>query len=96
VDVGTPADLVKRHCPQRTVVVTTADPAAGEYLRAIPLVQVVAQSGDRFTIHGRGEDVVARVIQCVADRRIPLIDFRTEVPTLEDVFLEITGHRIRD
>jgi hypothetical protein len=25
-----------------------------------------------------------------------VIDFRTELPTLEDVFLKLTGHLIRD
>jgi hypothetical protein len=35
------------------------------------------------------------VIQCLAEHRIQVRDFRTEVPTLEDVFLRLTGHRIR-
>ncbi len=56
----------------------------------------MTRQGSRYTILGRGEDVVTQVIQCVADHRITVIDFRTEVPTLEDVFLKITGHGIRD
>ena len=96
VDVGTPADLVRRHCPERTVVVATDDPSAAEHFRSIALVQTVSEQGACHTIHGLGDDLVSQVIQCLADHRIKVIDFRTEVPTLEDVFLEITGHGIRD
>ena len=50
----------------------------------------------RFTIRGRGDDLVTHVIQCLAEHRIHVTDFRTELPTLEDVFLKLTGHSIRE
>jgi ABC-2 type transport system ATP-binding protein len=95
VDVGTPAALVLRHCPLRSVIVTTEDPAAAERFRQLPLVQTVGVEGARLTIRGRG-DLVTQVIQRIADDRLHVREFRTEVPTLEDVFLELTGHAIRD
>lgn len=96
VDIGAPADLVRRHCPERTVTVATDDLAAADHFGAIPNVQSVAHDGTQFTIRGIGEDVVTQVIGCVADHRIPVTAFRTEAPTLEDVFLKLTGHTIRD
>src|SRR2546427_4749085 len=36
IDVGTPSELVRRHCPERTVIVATEDSAAEERFRAIP------------------------------------------------------------
>jgi ABC-2 type transport system ATP-binding protein len=36
------------------------------------------------------------VIQCLSEHRIRVTDFRTVLPTLEDVFLKLTGHSIRD
>ena len=39
---------------------------------------------------------MTQVIQCLAEHRIRVMDFRTELPTLEDVFLKLTGHTIRD
>jgi ABC-2 type transport system ATP-binding protein len=36
------------------------------------------------------------VIGCVSEHRIHVAEFRTVLPTLEDVFLKLTGHRIRD
>jgi ABC-2 type transport system ATP-binding protein len=96
IDIGTPAELVRRHCPERTVVVTTADASARERFLAIPAVGSVGGEGPRFTVRGRGDEVVTQVIQCLGEHRMTVIDFRTEVPTLEDVFLKLTGHLIRD
>jgi ABC-2 type transport system ATP-binding protein len=96
VDIGAPAALVQRHCPERTVVVLSDDPGAAERFRAIPQVESVSQEGRQLTIRGRDGDLVTRVIQCLAEHRIGVVDFRTELPTLEDVFLKLTGHMIRD
>jgi ABC-2 type transport system ATP-binding protein len=96
IDIGTPAELVRRHCPERTVIVATEDPMAQERFRAIPQVDSVSCEALQITIRGRGDDLVTQVIQCLAEHRIRVIDFRTELPTLEDVFLRLTGHMIRD
>ncbi len=96
IDIGTPAELVRRHCPERTVIVSTEDPDARERFAAIAGVESVSREGAQFSIRGRGDDLVTRVIQCLAEHRMRVIDFRTEVPSLEDVFLKITGHAIRD
>jgi len=95
VDMDTPEALVRRHCPQRTVVLDTSLPDAAARFCAIPHVTAVEQDGGRYTIHGAGDDLVTAVIRCLSDERIPVTEFRTVLPTLEDVFLEVTGHSIR-
>ena len=98
VDIGTPADLVRRHCPERTVIVAVEDDEdeAAERFRAIPQVRLVERQRSHLVIRGAGDDFVSHVIRCVAEHRMRVADFRTEVPTLEDVFLRLTGHTIRD
>jgi ABC-2 type transport system ATP-binding protein len=96
VDVGAPADLVRRHCPERAVIVATEDSTASERFRAIPQVTSVVTEAGQITIRGRGSDLVTHVIHCLAEHQMRVIDFRTEMPTLEDVFLKVTGHTIRD
>jgi ABC-2 type transport system ATP-binding protein len=96
VDIGTPAELVRRHCPERTVIVATDDAAAADRFQALSSARSVTSDGAQLTVHGLGDDLVTQVIQCVAEHRMRVTQFRTEVPTLEDVFLELTGHRIRD
>jgi ABC-2 type transport system ATP-binding protein len=96
VDMDQPARLVDRHCPERSVVLVTSDVEADLRLRAISRVDAVARDNDRITVRGRGDDLVAEVITCLSDHRIRVTDFRTETPNLEDVFLKLTGHSIRD
>ncbi len=96
VDIAAPAALIRRHAPEQTVILATADPLAGEWLRAIPGIASVAEQSGRFTLRGAGEDLVSRTIQCLADHRVLVTDFRTERATLEDVFLKLTGHSIRN
>ncbi len=96
IDIDTPGNLVKRHCPERTVVLATDDATAGDRFRAIPRIESVTCSGSQFTIRGRGDDLVTEVIHCLSENRIRVTDFRTILPNLEDVFLKLTGHSIRD
>jgi ABC-2 type transport system ATP-binding protein len=96
VDIDTPERLVTRHCPERTVVLETADPAAAERFERIPGVESVDRAGCRYTLRGRGDDLVTQAIHCLSENRIRVTDFRTVFPNLEDVFLKLTGHSIRE
>ena len=77
-------------------MVTTVDPSVDERFRTIPQVESVTAQDDRITVRGGGEDLVTRVIACIAEHRIPVTDLSTERSTLEDVFLKVTGHSIRN
>jgi ABC-2 type transport system ATP-binding protein len=96
IDIDTPERLVARHCPERTVVLGTDDPRVEERFRAIPGVQSVVRADLRFTIRGSSDDLVTEVIHCLSENRIRVTDFRTILPNLEDVFLKLTGHSIRE
>jgi ABC-2 type transport system ATP-binding protein len=96
VDIGAPADLVRRHVPERTVILAIDDPAARDCFQALPALTSLTADGSRFTLRGQRDDFVTDVIHCVAEHRLRVLDFRTEHPTLEDVFLKLTGHTIRD
>ena len=96
IDIGRPETLVQRHCPERTVVLSTHDPTAEERLRAIPRLEAITSKDFRFMIRGSGDDFVTEVIRCLSENQIKVTDFRTVLPNLEDVFLKLTGHSIRD
>jgi ABC-2 type transport system ATP-binding protein len=80
IEMGTPAELVARHCPERRVFYST-DGEGGERMHELS---------------GEGDDFVTEVIHQIASDGARVRGFRTEVPTLEDVFLKLTGHAIRD
>jgi ABC-2 type transport system ATP-binding protein len=96
IDMDAPENLVRRHCPERAVVLATDDVLAEERFNRIPGVEEVSSRDGRITIRGTEENLVTEVIRCISENRIHVTDFRTVLPTLEDVFLRVTGHSIRD
>jgi ABC-2 type transport system ATP-binding protein len=96
VEIGRPEDLVRRHCPDRSVLLATDNAVAEERLRTIPSLETVTRQNSQFTLQGRGDDFVTEVIQCLSENQIRVTDFRTVLPNLEDVFLKLTGRSIRD
>src|SRR4051812_23400397 len=61
VDVATPAELIRRHCPEQTVIVSTDQPSSSERLRAVPGVDSVHEADGKVTITGCGDELVAHV-----------------------------------
>jgi ABC-2 type transport system ATP-binding protein len=96
VDMDTPEALIRRHCPERAVVLSTDDPAAETRFRSIASVDDVSVKDGRITVRGSQSDLVTEVIRCISESGMEVTDFRTVLPTLEDVFLRVTGHSIRD
>jgi ABC-2 type transport system ATP-binding protein len=96
VDIDSPERLVVRHCPERRAVLRLEDAAAAVHFRAIPGVDEVIEADGRIIVVGRGDNLITDVIHCLSEHRLRVSDFRTIVPTLEDVFLTLTGHSIRE
>jgi len=106
IDIGTPSGLVRKYCPEQAVVLVTENPSARERFAGIASVDTVTvgpvlsdrpeSPNVRYTIRGRGDEFVSEVIQCLSEHRIKVTEFKTESPNLEDVFLRLTGHSIRD
>jgi len=95
VDADSPAALVQRHCPERTLLIATDDDGAVEALGRVSGIEQASRDGANVMLEARSIDVMTPVIRCLAERQIVVTDFRTIVPTLEDVFLKLTGHSVR-
>jgi len=96
IELGAPVDLVRKHCPERGVVFACD---RGELAPALERIQGVARAradGTSYVVEGRGDELVTGVIRFIAEQALTVTDFRTVIPTLEDVFLKLTGHSIRD
>ena len=96
IELGTPEELVRKHCPERSVVFTSDGADVGERLAGVPGLTSAASAGPTHTLTGQGDDFVTHVIAFVAREGIHVRGFRTEIPSLEDVFLKLTGRGIRD
>jgi ABC-2 type transport system ATP-binding protein len=97
IEMGTPDELVRKHCPQRAAVFTSDDADVVERMRPLGAVERAEEGGVvTHTVRGEGDDFVTHVISHIAREGIRVRGFRTVTPTLEDVFLKLTGHGIRD
>ena len=96
IELGTPPELVHRHCPEHAVVFESESPNVTAALSGLDDVIDVSTEGRRHTARGVGARFVTHVVQAIAQHGVEVTNFRTETPTLEDVFLKLTGHGIRD
>src|SRR5438874_1427761 len=79
IEMGTPEELVQKHCPERTVVFTSDDANVAERLQWLGAVARAEGSGSTYTILGAGDDFVTDVINIIAREGIRVRGFRTEI-----------------
>jgi len=94
VITGSPAQLIGNLERAVTVLFTTDVPDIA-FLDDLPDVSGIQRIGNRVVIEGHGA-VLAHVAAALVARDIAPPDLRVERATLEDVFLEITGHTMRE
>jgi ABC-2 type transport system ATP-binding protein len=86
----TPQGLITSHASEVRVIFTT-EIAGLSWLEKIPQVRRVVKKGPRVEVEGSGP-VLALVAAALVEHGITPSDLRVEQPTLEDVFLKLTGH----
>jgi ABC-2 type transport system ATP-binding protein len=96
VALDRPEALVRSLGIESRVVFTVDGEARDLPLASLAGVQRVEASGERVIVHGSGDQFVSRVVSALEANRIAFRDLRTEQPTLEDVFLSLTGREMRE
>ncbi len=86
----TPQGLVARYTSRVRVIFST-DAADLAWLERVAGVSRVTRKGPRVEVEGSGP-VLALTAAALVEHGIVPADLRVEQPTLEDVFLKLTGH----
>jgi len=89
-----PQGLITQYAGEVRVIFTT-DETDISWLDKVDGVNKVAVSGPRVEVTGSGP-VLALVAAALVEHGIVPADLRVEQPTLEDVFLKLTGHGAGD
>lgn len=94
IDMDTPQGLINKHASEVRVIFTTEH---GElpWLAEVPYVKNITRRGPRVEVEGNGP-VLALVAASLVEHGITPADLRVEQPTLEDVFLKLTGKSTSD
>jgi ABC-2 type transport system ATP-binding protein len=96
VALDRPEALVRSLGVETRVVFTQPSDAPSVPWDRVAGVHRVETSGERVVVEGAGERFVSSVVLALEGRHIAFRDLRTEQPTLEDVFLRLTGRAIRE
>ena len=91
VALDSPANLVRGLESEIRILFTAGpgfDPAS---LEGLPGVSRVERIGERVIVTGRGDRLIAVVVNALDARGVRFRDLRTEQPDLEDVFLALTA-----
>ena len=100
---GTPEDL-KRSVGKDLIIIHTTEPseraasveAMAERLRGLAAVErVTAQDGTLTVVTPDGSRTVGRVAVALEEAGVTVERLTLRTPTLDDVFLEVTGNRLR-
>jgi ABC-2 type transport system ATP-binding protein len=95
---GTPAELIAAAKSPPHIEFTTAMAPNLASLQALPRVTSAKVSGASATLHTNqpGQTIIDLVNLLQGDPANELVDLRIHKPSLEDVFIELTGRSIRD
>ncbi len=96
VALDTPENLIGGLGVETRVVFTAEDTIDAKQLESLANVTRVEASGDRVIVHGQGDRLVSEVVRAVEDHGWRFRDLRSEQPTLDDVFLALTGRALRE
>ncbi|SIN23255.1 ABC transporter ATP-binding protein [Micromonospora cremea] len=95
VALDSPAGLVSRVVPEQRVRFRPSAPLADDLLTGLPEVSGVTRTGGNMLVTGTGE-LLHAVTSVLARHQIIAADLRLEQSTLDDAFVELTGHRPTD
>jgi len=96
VALDSPEKLVQSVAAEYRVVFSADGEAVRSRLEALPAVTRIESSGDRVTVCGRDDRLVVEVVNALSAEGFRFRDLRTEQPSLEDVFLALTGREMRE
>jgi len=95
VAIDAPGSLIASLRAENRVVFNVVEPFDEESLRRIPSVSRVERIGERVIVYGQRDGLVSGVVNALDSGATRFNDLRTEQPTLEDVFLALTGKKMR-
>jgi ABC-2 type transport system ATP-binding protein len=94
VALDSPQNLIGRFANGIRVIFSTEQQSI-DWLSDVPHVRAVRRHGPRVEVDGTGP-VLALVASALVDHGIAPSDLRVEQPTLEEVFLALTGDRAQE
>ena len=99
IAMGSPADLIKEHFQEKAIEFEAEQPPPEDMLKGLPGATSVDIDAEEVILHS--EDIAATMSGLLkyaenGDSSVQIKDLRVREASLEDVFLKLTGRKIRD
>lgn len=95
VALDTPQNLIRNLGAENRLIFSIDGKLDLQKLQRLNGVTAVEPENDEFIVSGHGERLVGDVVHAITTNGVRLRTLRTEQPTLEDVFLKLTGRKMR-
>lgn len=96
VALDTPENLIRSLGAEHRVVFSVDGLFDRQQLQTLSDVERVEQIGERIVVYGHRDGLVSKVVNALGSSGIRFRDLRTEQPSLEDVFLTLTGKEMQE
>jgi len=96
IALDSPENLIRSLGEGQRIIFTLLEPIDPASFSHLHSVKEAYLTGERITIKGTGDETISEVVNFLTSNKIAFRDLKTEQPNLEDVFLKLTGHKIRN
>lgn len=97
IALDTPANLILKQNLDSAVEVISSNGTRKEFFEKLPRVNKVTQDGEKFILQTREAlELLTDIIRLRGENKLQLQNVSVREATLEDVFLELTGRKLRD
>jgi len=97
IAMDTPSRLISKQNLDSAVEFTSFNANSKEFFEGLPWVNKVTQDGERFILHTREAlPLLVEIVHLYQQKQLDLANISVRAATLEDVFLELTGRRLRE
>lgn len=97
IALDTPSNLISKQNLDSAVEFTSSNAPGKEFLEKLPSVNKVTQDGEKFILHtGEALRLLVEIVRLYEQKQLDLANISVRAATLEDVFIELTGRRLRE
>jgi ABC-2 type transport system ATP-binding protein len=97
IALDSPANLISKQRLGSAVEIVSSNGTTKEFFEKLPRVDRVTQDSDKFILHTtETSDLLSDIVHLREANKLHLENVSVREATLEDVFLDLTGRRLRD
>jgi len=96
IAMDTPANLIREHCPEVSISFSSPDSLSEEEIQKLTPGIKISIEEEMHRLTGVGDDFISETIRMIAAKNLRIRDLNTHRASLEDVFLKLTGHTVRE